>query len=311
MMLLNRTVWIAAVVLVFAAQGAACAGNRDATKAYKEEIEAWKAHRVKRVSSETGYLALTGLFWVDEDGKYSFGSDPSNDFVFPGKNVPSRIGTYERKGNAFTLSVAPGVQLTSDGRPFAGGPVKAEHGEDEDGTVIDMGTMTWWLIRRGDRYAIRLRDTQSPILAAFKANPTIDRYPTSMDWRVEGHLETYDPPKFIDFVDVNGITSRELCAGAVVFERGGQEYRLDVTREGDEYFIIFGDKTNGFETYGGGRFLYIPVADENGRVTIDFNKCYSPWCAYTDFTTCQLPPQQNRLPIEVTAGEKNPSRESN
>ncbi|MBL7962006.1 DUF1684 domain-containing protein, partial [bacterium] len=71
-----------------------------------------------------------------------------------------------------------------------------------------------------------------------------------------------------------------------------------------ELFIIFGDKTNGFDTYGGGRFLYAKMPRADDKVIIDFNKAYNPPCVFTEFATCPLPPSQNKLPIKITAGEK-------
>ncbi len=70
-----------------------------------------------------------------------------------------------------------------------------------------------------------------------------------------------------------------------------------------DYFVIFGDATNGKETYGAGRFLYVkPPVD--GKTIIDFNKAYNPPCVFTDYATCPLPPAQNRMKVGVEAGEK-------
>ena len=64
------------------------------------------------------------------------------------------------------------------------------------------------------------------------------------------------------------------------------------------------DGTSGKETYGAGRFMYIPMP-ENGTVRVDFNKSYSPPCAFNNFATCPLPPFQNRLTVRIDAGEKS------
>ena len=97
----------------------------------------------------------------------------------------------------------------------------------------------------------------------------------------------------------------ESSPGAVVWEQGGKTYRLDALQQRDgTLFLIFGDQTNGRETYGAGRFLYTPMPDAQGRVTLDFNQSYNPPCAFTSFATCPLPPAQNRLDLAITAGEK-------
>jgi uncharacterized protein (DUF1684 family) len=67
---------------------------------------------------------------------------------------------------------------------------------------------------------------------------------------------------------------------------------------------MIADQTTGKETYGGGRYLYVSPPDAMGKVVIDFNKAYSPPCAFSNFATCPLPPQQNHLPLRIDAGEK-------
>jgi uncharacterized protein (DUF1684 family) len=70
-------------------------------------------------------------------------------------------------------------------------------------------------------------------------------------------------------------------------------------------FLPFQDETNGDDTYGGGRYMDLKITDiRDNRITLDFNKCYNPWCAYSDGYNCPVPPKSNHLPIEVKAGEK-------
>ena len=71
----------------------------------------------------------------------------------------------------------------------------------------------------------------------------------------------------------------------------------------EELFYILRDGTSGKETYGAGRFLY-SERPKGDRVVLDFNKAYSPPCAFTPYATCPLPPKQNHLPIRIEAGEK-------
>jgi len=73
----------------------------------------------------------------------------------------------------------------------------------------------------------------------------------------------------------------------------------------DYLFLPFKDLTNGETTYGGGRYLNMSKADtEDGKIIIDFNTCYNPWCAYSDGFNCPIPPVENHLPFAVEAGEK-------
>jgi uncharacterized protein (DUF1684 family) len=70
-------------------------------------------------------------------------------------------------------------------------------------------------------------------------------------------------------------------------------------------FLPFNDSSNGDSSYGGGRYIDLDVNHiVNKQITIDFNKAYNPYCAYSDGYRCPVPPQENRLSIEILAGEK-------
>ena len=73
----------------------------------------------------------------------------------------------------------------------------------------------------------------------------------------------------------------------------------------EELFIPFNDLTNYETTYGGGRYIDLLTSDiQNGGVLLDFNKCYNPYCAYSDGFSCPIPPSENNLQTEIRAGEK-------
>ncbi len=182
------------------------------------------------------------------------------------------------------------------------GPVTLASDADEDTTMLRRGSLLFYLIRRGDRLGVRVKDSQSEARRNFRG---LDYFPIDPGWRIEARFEPYDPPKSISVPNVLGQDNAEKSPGAVVFEHGGKTYRLDPVLERGEtdYFVIFGDRTNGNETYGAGRFLYVkPPVD--GRTVIDFNKAYNPPCVFTEYATCPLPPPQNKLPIRIEAGEK-------
>ena len=102
------------------------------------------------------------------------------------------------------------------------------------------------------------------------------------------------------------MTDDETSPGALTFEVDGKTYRIDPILEKGEtdLFVMIADDTTGRETYGAGRYLYVSPPDASGKVIIDFNKAYSPPCAFTNFATCPLPPRQNHLPFRIEAGEK-------
>lgn len=77
----------------------------------------------------------------------------------------------------------------------------------------------------------------------------------------------------------------------------------------DYLFVPFGDATSGFESYGGGRYMEFNIPDiKNNKVTLDFNKAYNPYCAYTTGFNCPIPPVENIVRIPVAAGEKDYAR---
>lgn len=113
----------------------------------------------------------------------------------------------------------------------------------------------------------------------------------------------------------SGITKTFIKYATLSFELKGKATDLSVYRNLEvirmpQYknylFLPFMDMTSGDITYGGGRYINLSTLDiKNGEVELDFNKCYNPWCAYSDGFNCPIPPAENTLDIEVHAGEKN------
>jgi uncharacterized protein (DUF1684 family) len=229
------------------------------------------------------------------------GRDGSSDVVFASDKAPAAIGTLFVAADRLHLEIEPGVDLRQAGQPVEALDLLPDTSGEP--TVLDLGDLRFHVIERGDRYAIRLRDRQHPARFAF---PGIETYPIDSTWRIRGRFEIHQPPKEIPIPTVLGTVDEQVSWGAVVFEVGGEEARLDVLAEpgSEELFIIFADQTTGLETYGGGRYLYTAAPDEQGSVELDFNRAYNPPCAFTDFATCPLPPRQNRLDIRIEAGEK-------
>ncbi|WP_461071367.1 DUF1684 domain-containing protein [Spirosoma horti] len=275
---------------------------------YKAQIDEWHQNRVKSLKSETGWLNLAGLFWLNE-GKNSLGRGADFDLTFPAADAPAELGTlYLEKGEVrFAPNTAKTVLV--DGKPVSEPLVI--FASNTKPTVLANGSLRWFIIKRGDKYGVRLRDLESSYLKEFQP---IDRYPVDESWRVKARFEAPSSPKTIPIIDVLGITSQQPLAGTLVFERAGKTYRLDAVSEGEKLFILFGDNTNAHETYGSGRFLYAdkPVSasgntdsvTEKELVTLDFNQAINPPCAFTPYATCPIPPKQNKLALAVTAGEK-------
>lgn len=174
---------------------------------------------------------------------------------------------------------------------------------EDQPTILSFRSLTFQIIKRGDKLGLRVKDSQNPDRLNFKDT---EFYPTDVNWRIDAQFEPYNPPKPMPITNVLGMESAETSPGAVKFEVGGREYRLDAVTEKNEprLFMIIADKTSGQNTYPAGRYLYVDPPDASGHLIIDFNKAFSPPCAFTKFATCPLPPRQNRLPIAIEAGEK-------
>lgn len=260
---------------------------------HRDEILKWQKRRAERLMAEDGWLSLAGLHWLAEG---------ENPLTVPNATTPP--GTLTLKGEVVTLQPGtPSVPMTIEGKPVAGPVVLLNDSEEKGPTIVQMGTVRFQIIKRGQRYGVRVKDSQAKTRTEFAG---LEYFPIDEKWRVEARLEPYNPAKMIPITDVTGMTSDNESPGALVFTLEGQEMRLDpILEEGsDELFIIFRDGTSRDATYPAGRYLYAPKPGPDGKVIVDFNKAYNPPCAFTPFATCPLPPLQNRLPVRVEAGEK-------
>lgn len=266
---------------------------------YLKGIQEWHNKRIENLKRDNGWLNLAGLYWLKE-GENKFGSDKSNDIVFPKEKAPLFIGTILLKDSTATIKINKDVEVFLENCEQVT-EMELKHDQQPGTTILDHGSLRWFLIKRGDRYGIRLRDLDAELVKNF---PGIETYPINSDWKVEAKFESYNPPKIISVPNIIGTIDEEKSPGALVFSLNSEEYKLDVLDAGKSYFVIFADETSGNETYGGGRFLYVDKSDLSGKIYIDFNKAYNPPCVFTKYATCPLPPKQNHLKIEITAGEK-------
>ena len=265
---------------------------------YIAEVEQWHKKRIERLKTETGWLNLVGLYWLKE-GDNTFGSSKENDIVFP-QNAPAFIGILTLKDSTVKMVVNDGINILHKGQPVI--ELDLQPDVSGDPTILDIGSLRWYIIERSKGFGIRLRDLESSLVKEFTY---IDRFPVQDDWNVSAVFEAYHPPKVISIPTALGDVVEEESPGAAVFKVNGETYKIDLIDTGKRYWLIFADGTSGEETYGAGRYLYTDKQDSTGNMKIDFNLAYNPPCVFTKFATCSFPPKQNFLELRITAGEKN------
>jgi uncharacterized protein len=266
---------------------------------YAGEIEKWRAEYETKLKGENGWLTVAGLFWL-KDGANTVGAGGDFDIELTENFKRGKFGTIDFRNGKAVLKIENGVEAFSDGKQVS----EIELAADAQGkpTVIQNGSQTFYLIKREDRFGIRLKDKNSKERTNFTR---LNWFPVNEKYKVKAKFEAFETPKEVLIPNVLGGNFKMKSPGVLRFKLNGKKYALEpVLEEGsDELFIIFRDATSKTETYGAGRFLYAKRA-ENGQVTLDFNKAENPPCAYTAFATCPLPPPQNRLEVEIKAGEK-------
>lgn len=272
-------------------------GAREMSPAeYADQIEEWDSARLQRLKAPDGWVNLAGLFWLDE-GANSIGAAGTNDVVFP--RGPEENGVMMRNGNDVNFIPSGEVNVKADGEDISGS-IRI-FGEERDAELLTVDSLGFFIIQRGERIGIRLRDYIHPRLDELQH---IDRYSPDQDWIIKAMFIEPDEKITIMVPDVLGEIREEEAPGILEFEFGGEKYRLYPTGSRERLFIIFADDTNALETYGAGRFLSGGAVDGDGFVYLDFNKAYNPPCAFSPYATCPLPPRENFLPFRVTAGEK-------
>ena len=294
----NREMHATARVLVFISLGILMVKETVASdNGYQASIERWRHEREANLTAPNGWLTVAGLFWLKE-GVNSAGSSPSSAIVLP--RVAAHAGDFNFHNGKTTFQADPAVTVNVNGKPAKMAALRSD--TDEGGPdAVTVGGLNMFVIHRGQRYGIRLKDNDSEFRRAFTG---LHWFPVRDDYRVVARFVTYDTLHKIAVPNILGETEEEPSPGYAVFTLNGHEYRLEPVLEDKQLFFIFRDQTSGKETYGSGRFLYADLA-KDGKVVLDFNKAYNPPCAFTPYATCPLPPKQNRLAVRIDAGELN------
>ena len=268
------------------------------SEAYIQSINEWHSAREERLTRENGWLNLAGLYWLEE-GENSFGSDKSSKIIFP-ENSPGSIGKFILVDSVVTVKIDDTIPVLIDSVETKSAELRSDVSGDPQ--IMSLKALRWFLIKRGDKYGIRLRDLNSETVKNFEG---IERYPVNDEWKISAEFIQFDEPKKINIPTILGTVEEDFSPGVLTFEKDGEEFKLLPTSAGEGLFVIFADETSGDETYGAGRFLYAEKQDSSGKAILDFNKAYNPPCAFSKYATCPLPPKENYLKLRIDAGEKN------
>jgi uncharacterized protein len=265
---------------------------------FEAEQRQWREQRDKELRAEDGWLSVAGLFWLKQ-GSNTFGTGKSMDIVLPDGSAPENVGTLELAGDVVTLRVTEGVTVSLPPKTIKSFEMRFVGNSQPPSFLV--GSLRLSVIKRGERYGLRVKDKNSAALREFKG---LEWFPARESYRVVATFEPFPEPKEMVIMNVLGDELKMKAPGLLTFELNGRTHQLRPVVENDEkLFIIFRDRTAGKTTYGAGRYLYADLP-KDGKVVLDFNRAENPPCAFTLYATCPLPPRQNFLPIEINAGER-------
>ncbi|MFT3755880.1 MAG: DUF1684 domain-containing protein [Pseudoxanthomonas sp.] len=281
-----------------AQEDAATSAAMDANFLADEAI--WREQRAQDLRKPDGWTSLVGLHWLELKAHYIGSGTDSGIRLAMG---PAKMGMVQQLGGRVVFTPERDAALTIDGEPLKG-RLELKSDRDSAPTAIgfDEGKGVMTLIKRGDRFALRVKHADAPTRLGFKG---LDYWPADPSWRITGRYAAHPPGKTLPIMDITGLVTATPNPGAVEFTRNGETFRLEALADGDGLFFVFVDRTSGHGSYPAGRFLDTAAADANGEVVLDFNHAYNPPCAFTTYATCPLPPPENRLEnLAIEAGEK-------
>ncbi|MDQ2712929.1 MAG: DUF1684 domain-containing protein [Acidobacteriota bacterium] len=250
---------------------------------YSDSIHDWQVNRNAKLREPDSWLTLVGLYWL-KPGNNTIGSAETNDLVLPKGSAPGQVGTLRLQGEKVLLLKTNGSSRTLS--------------FDEDKLdVVHAGSVSFFIIKRGDKFAVRAKDSASPTLKNFEG---LKYFPINPQFHFQARF-TPDEKK-VPILNILGQTEMQESPGVVEFIYRGNAYHLRPIFEGKTLFFLYKDPTNRTQTYQAGRMLNTPLPAD-GKVDLDFNRSYNPPCTFTPYATCPLPPRENTLPFPVEAGE--------
>ena len=210
-------------------------------QAERDAVSAWRVQRVNSLTSDSGWLTLTGLLWL-KDGANSFGRASGNALVLDNAALAATAGSFEVSAHKVRFVANPAAGVTHDGQPV--GTIDLVSDAAGPPTVLASGSLRFFVIERSGNLGVRVRDLNNPHRLQFRG---LSYFPVSTDWLVHARFESYQPQRHIKIINILGMEDDAVSPGAVVFNKDGREWRLDTVLEAPadkELFIMFADTTD-------------------------------------------------------------------
>lgn len=285
---------------------AAAQTTTSAESEWRQDLAAWRIRREKAIDAPDGWLAVVGMEWL-KAGINSVGAADGNQIQLHAQ-APDHIGLLTVSGKTVQLLAPSGgfpADLTIDGKPAREGPLATE------GTMpskIAWHGLSLVVLDRGGRYALRIEDNDSPARKDFKG---LNWYAPDPQFSAEANWTPYTPAHTEKLATVSGSTLELPAPGIAEFTLAGRALTLMPVLEtagAKTLLFIVSDPTGKDSTFAGGRYLHAPLPDHGldkpGKLILDFNRLENSACAYSTYASCPLPPESNRLPLAIEAGEK-------
>ncbi|KOX02455.1 DUF1684 domain-containing protein [Streptomyces sp. NRRL B-3648] len=258
-------------------------------RAFAEDWQDWYRAQEARLAGPHGFLAITGLHWLDERPQ----------------RFPDAPGAWHSGRDGVVVVLDDGEELVVDGKP-----VRGEHRfgvlAERSGVDAVWGDAVIEVAKRGGHDIVRLRHPDAPLRTAFTGTPAYEPDPR---WVVTGRYVAFEEPRPTTVgAAVEGLEHVYDAPGRIEFELDGRRLSLTAFPGHGEgrLMVLFTDATSGVTTYAANRVLALEPPAADGTVVLDFNRAANLPCAYTDLATCPLPPAENRLPVAIEAGLKIP-----
>ena len=263
---------------------------------YEQSILKWRQEVDANLRRENGWLALAGLFWLRQ-GVNLIGSAPGSDILLT-EAAPARLGMFDFDGIHVTLHVEADLPVEVNG--VATRTAVLDTDQEDVPSFITFNTIRMVVLRRSKGVGIRVWDNSRKERQLF---PARQWYTVNEQLRLPATYTRFEIPRIVKMPDILGAVLDQPMQGFVSFKLQEKKHELLVEELPDRrLFVQFMDLTNNHGTYPSGRYHYTEP-HQNSTVFVDFNKAYSPPCAFTEFATCTFPPQENRLDVSIEAGE--------